>query len=119
MTPYTKKIVELHKIHKAIEEKDCCSGGGGNTPSGDITIDDVVKFIHDNIENQEIDIPTKYNDIKHISEPLDNEYNLVRGTEQEIDDFLDSNTDPNITFDSTVLLTTNYNIVVIHNNQVS
>lgn len=51
MTPYTKKIVELHKIHKAIEEKDCCSGGGGNTPSGDITIDDVVKFIHDDIEN--------------------------------------------------------------------
>lgn len=47
MTPYIKKIVELHKIHKAIEEKDCCSGGGGNTPSGDITIDDVVKFIHD------------------------------------------------------------------------
>ena len=47
MTPYTKKIVELHKIHKAIEEKDCCNGEG-NTPSGDITIDDVVKFIHDN-----------------------------------------------------------------------
>lgn len=50
MTPYTKKIVELHKIHKAIEEKDCCNGGG-NTPSGDITIDDVVKFIHDTAEN--------------------------------------------------------------------
>lgn len=48
MTPYTKKIVELHKIHKAIEEKDCCNGGG-NTPSGDITIDDVVKFIHDDM----------------------------------------------------------------------
>ena len=29
MTPYIKKIVELHKIHKAIEEKDCCDGGGG------------------------------------------------------------------------------------------
>lgn len=49
MTPYTKKIVELHKIHKAIEEKDC--NGGGNTPSGDITIDDVVKFMHDTINN--------------------------------------------------------------------
>ena len=48
MTPYIKKIVELHKIHKAIEEKDCCNGGG-NTPSGDITIDDVVKFIHDDL----------------------------------------------------------------------
>lgn len=47
MTPYIKKIVELHKIHKAIEDKDCCNGGG-NTPSGDVTIDDVVKFIHDN-----------------------------------------------------------------------
>lgn len=29
MTPYTKKIVELHKIHKAIEDKDCCNDGGG------------------------------------------------------------------------------------------
>lgn len=28
MNPYIKKIVELHKIHKAIEEKDCCNGGG-------------------------------------------------------------------------------------------
>lgn len=27
------------------------SKGGGNTPSGDITIDDVVKFIHDTFEN--------------------------------------------------------------------
>ena len=25
--------------------------GGGNTPSGDITIDDVVKFIHDDVAN--------------------------------------------------------------------
>lgn len=49
MTPYIKKIVELHKIHKAIEEKEC--NGGGNTPSGDITIDDVVKFIHDDFKN--------------------------------------------------------------------
>lgn len=47
MTPYIKKIVELHKIHKAIEDKEC--NGGGNTPSGDITIDDVVKFIHDDL----------------------------------------------------------------------
>lgn len=48
MNPYIKKIVELHKIHKAIEEKEC--NGGGNIPSGDITIDDVVKFIHDGLE---------------------------------------------------------------------
>lgn len=67
MTPYTKKIVELHKIHKAIEEKDCCNGGG-NTPSDEITIDDVVKFIHDNINDESsfpfinwIDIPNYSN----------------------------------------------------------
>ena len=60
MTPYTKKIVELHKIHKAIEEKDCCNGGG-NTPSGDITIDDVVKFIHYNMEAADPDMfPYKF-----------------------------------------------------------
>lgn len=65
MTPYTKKIVELHKIHKAIEEKDCCNGGG-NTPSGEITIDDVVKFIHDKLKNTPMseDFPyTTWNDI--------------------------------------------------------
>lgn len=43
MTPYTKKIVELHKIHKAIEEKDCCDGGG-NTPSGDIGYEEIYQF---------------------------------------------------------------------------
>ena len=47
-TPVTKEIVELHKIHKAIENKNGGSGGGGGgTPSGDATIDNVVKFIHD------------------------------------------------------------------------
>ena len=30
MTPYTKEIVELHKIHKAIEN---CKGGGDITPT--------------------------------------------------------------------------------------
>lgn len=49
MTPYIKKIVELHKIHKAIEEKDCCNAGGGDDSSKEITIDDVVKFIHDDL----------------------------------------------------------------------
>ena len=49
MTPYTKQIVELHKIHKALENCGCGDNndGGGNTSSDDITIDDVVKFIHD------------------------------------------------------------------------
>ena len=69
MTPYIKKIVELHKIHKAIEDKDC-NGGGGNTPSGDITIDDVVKFIHDNAEKIEPGIfpYTTWDDIPNIDD---------------------------------------------------
>lgn len=68
MTPYTKKIVELHKIHKAIEEKDCCNGGGNSDSSSkEITIDDVVKFIHDNTINDIIAFPyTKYNEIPDI-----------------------------------------------------
>ena len=41
-------LTALHQIRDAIKNKDCCNGGG-NTPSGDITIDDVVKFIHDDI----------------------------------------------------------------------
>lgn len=49
MVPYIKKIVELHKIHKAIENRNGEGGGGGDTPSGEITIDDVVKFMHDTI----------------------------------------------------------------------
>ena len=59
MTPYIKKIVELHKIHKAIEDKDCCNEGG-NTPSGDITIDDVVKFIHDNWNSEYTEMEFPY-----------------------------------------------------------
>lgn len=54
MTPYIKKIVELHKIHKAIEEKDCCNAGGGDDSSKEITIDDVVKFIHDDLADTPI-----------------------------------------------------------------
>ena len=54
MTPYIKMIVELHKIHKAIEEKDCCNAGGGDDSSKEITIDDVVKFIHDDLADTPI-----------------------------------------------------------------
>lgn len=36
MNPYTKKIVELHKIHKAIEN---CKGGGDVTPSQEDILD--------------------------------------------------------------------------------
>ena len=49
MVPYTKKLVELHKIHKAIENRNGGGGGSGDTPSGEVTIDDVVKFMHDTI----------------------------------------------------------------------
>ena len=38
MTPYTKQIVELHKIHKAIENKEC-NGGGSNNSEGNSDID--------------------------------------------------------------------------------
>ena len=51
MTPYTKQIVELHKIHKAIENCECNKDNEQGGGSNEITIDDVVKFIHDNIEN--------------------------------------------------------------------
>ena len=51
MVPYIKKIVELHKIHKAIENRNGGGDGGGDTPSGEVTIDDVVKFMHDTIDD--------------------------------------------------------------------
>ena len=40
MTPYTKQIVELHKIHKAIEGKSDGQGGGDDAPAK-ITMYDV------------------------------------------------------------------------------
>ena len=72
MTPYIKKIVELHKIHKAIEEKDCCNDGGGKK----ITIDDIVKFIHDDIEAVSPGIfpYTTWNDIPDYSDANNEEY---------------------------------------------
>ena len=70
MTPYTKKIVELHKIHKAIEEKDCCNGGG-NTPSGDIGYEEIYQFykkqITERLPQEALNsyvIPETFNDIK-------------------------------------------------------
>lgn len=47
-TPYIKKIVELHKIHKAIEGENGGNSGGDVVPT-EITIDTVVKFMHDTI----------------------------------------------------------------------
>lgn len=49
-TPYIKKIVELHKIHKAIEGENGGNGGEDVVPA-EITIDMVVKFIHDDAAN--------------------------------------------------------------------
>jgi len=78
MTPYTKKIVELHKIHKAIEEKDCCNGGGSSDDSSkEITIDDVVKFIHDKIKNTPVSekFPyTTWNDIPDYDDANSGDY---------------------------------------------
>lgn len=95
--------------------KEISSSKESDGSSKEITIDDVVKFIHDNTENSPVDIPTKYNDIKHISEPLDGGYNLVRGTEQEINEFFRSNTDSNIKYVNSILISTNYNVIVIKN----
>lgn len=49
--------------------------GGGNTPSGDITIDDVVKFIHDDLKNFPfISFPyTTWNDIPDYKDANDGE----------------------------------------------
>lgn len=44
MTPYTKKIVELHKIHKAIENKDCNGGGNNNGGNSDIDYEAIYQF---------------------------------------------------------------------------
>ena len=80
MTPYTKKIVELHKIHKAIEncghnKDDGDSGSGGDTPSEEVTIDDVVKFMHDIITDAgygEIFPYETWNEIPNANEPVAN-----------------------------------------------
>ena len=61
-----------------------------------------------------VNIPTEYNDIKHISEPLDNGMNLVRGTSQEIMGFIESNTDSNIQYLYSILESTNYAIAIIN-----
>lgn len=113
MTPYTKKIVELHKIHKAIEDKDCCNGGG-STPSGDITIDDVVKFIHDNNEGLVFNVPTKYDDIPNIPDNFEsNKIYIVKGTSEEFNEL--NSSVYNIEY---ILSTRNYNIAIVNVNTV-
>lgn len=64
----TKKNMDLdlrrygRMLYTKAEESG--SSGGGNTPSGDITIDDVVKFIHDTSEGE---FPyTTWDDIPNI-----------------------------------------------------
>lgn len=54
-------------------------GGGGNTPSGDITIDDVVKFIHDETNNK-LNFPyIKYDDIPELPRDSEIDINSMRG----------------------------------------
>lgn len=69
-------LTALHQIRDAIKNKDCCNGGGGNTPSGDITINDVVKFIHDKFKNTPVGekFPyTTWNDIPDYDDANDDE----------------------------------------------
>ena len=92
MTPYIKKIVELHKIHKAIEEKDCCNGGGNNNSGGNSDIDyEAIYQFYKNItietilEGQNIDnfiIPEHFTDIKEgtgDSDEYENKYGIWKG----------------------------------------
>lgn len=71
MTPYTKKIVELHKIHKAIENCGCNKDeqGGGDENSGTLLMSlipdnfpkpDLFLFYRDSIDDNPIDV-TNYN----------------------------------------------------------
>ena len=90
MTPYIKKIVELHKIHKAIEDKDCCNGGG-NTPSGDITIDDVVKFIHDDLVGTPSEALFPYTTWDEIPDYDNVDYGQVCKTTMMTNDEMESN----------------------------
>lgn len=80
MTPYTKKIVELHKIHKAIENCGCNKdeqGGGDENSSwlmqcvpNSITIKPDLFVLKDS----EAEIPT-YNDVTNIT--LEDIINLI------------------------------------------
>ena len=56
MNPYIRKIVELHKIHKAIENKSN-SEGGGNENAGGFDLDTFKQNIVD-IYNEDPDIET-------------------------------------------------------------
>lgn len=74
-----KVVVALHQIRDAIKNKDCCNGGGeSDSSSKKVTIDDVVKFMHDNWTFQEPEFPyTTYDEIPDVpSDPVITEENI-------------------------------------------
>lgn len=77
-----KVVVALHQIRDAIKNKDCCNGGG-NTPSGDITIDDVVKFIHDDLANSPAASIFPYTTWDSIPNYNDVENGICKGTTED------------------------------------
>lgn len=105
-----KVVVALHQIRDAIKNKDCCNGGGAK----EITIDDVVKFIHDNTINDIITFPyTKYNEIPDIPTQITDKListGYYKGTLEALN---------NATFENIpdmVLVTDNYVIVYYTQN---
>lgn len=91
MNPYIKKIVELHKIHKAIEDKDC--NGGGNTPSGDIEYEEIYQFYVKTLKSfippgAQINFPDTFNDIINFENNVypNNTRGIWKATNAEIDD---------------------------------
>lgn len=48
-------LAALHQIRDAIKNKECCGGGSSDSSSKEITIDDVVKFIHNNLVGSPIE----------------------------------------------------------------
>ena len=85
-------LTALHQIRDAIKNKDCCNGGGSSDDSSkEVTIDDVVKFIHDNISSDYPEFSyTTYEDIPLVKDSIAGHPSYVRGTDQEIDDAIDA-----------------------------
>lgn len=75
-------------VHMALS-RQIKSMEAANSSSGETTIDDVVKFIHDNI-NDELFSYTTYEEIPSTENVLesDSSSSYVRGTADEIADFL-------------------------------
>lgn len=84
-------LTALHQIRDAIKNKDCCNGGSSDDSSKEITIDDVVKFIHDNWSVPLPEFPyTKYSDIPYI--PKNMEYGqdyIAKGDSEQFNNLSD------------------------------